>query len=80
MSNDDSNSEKPVAGDGTQVRKPIREANWFGASQRPQEEFIDDARSNRLEDPVPSPEEKDRRDPPPESPSESTIVSPEAIR
>lgn len=32
---------KPKSGDGTQLEKPTRDANWYGPSQEPQEEFVE---------------------------------------
>lgn len=36
---------RPKARDGTLSTKPERTANWFGASQDPQEEFIENESS-----------------------------------
>lgn len=47
MKNDPKNNELgrevPKAGDGTQTEKRSqREANWYGRTMEPQEEFVDD--------------------------------------
>ncbi|MES2963647.1 MAG: hypothetical protein V4760_07125 [Bdellovibrionota bacterium] len=36
-----SKTRRPKARDGTLHAKPTRDANWFGASKIPQEEFIE---------------------------------------
>ena len=36
-------SSKPKAGDGTQQEEPSKDANWYGASQEPQEEFVENS-------------------------------------
>jgi hypothetical protein len=75
--NKDSNTEKPVAGDGTQTRKSEESINWYGPSQEPQEEFVNDM-PNRVDDPPSPPEEEEKKDPPSSSPQPS-IVAPETI-
>lgn len=37
-----SSTSKPKAGDGTQMTTRKQDANWYGASQQPQEEFTSD--------------------------------------
>lgn len=45
-------SRKPKAGDGTQMTPPTRDANWYGQSQEPQEEFVEnDPTPNQIERP-----------------------------
>lgn len=43
-------SQTPKSGDGTQDVKKSGDANWFGASQEPQEEFIHDGDAIRSSD------------------------------
>ena len=37
----ESESRKPVPGDGTLTEKKSKDANWFGTSKEPQEEYIE---------------------------------------
>ena len=52
QSKNSTRSTQPKSGDGTQDVRKKQDANWFGKSQEPQEEFTDDhqgagARSHR---------------------------------
>ena len=45
-----SSQKPPLAGDGTQMsKKPRSDANWFGASQEPQEEFLEQGADDETE-------------------------------
>ena len=45
-----STQKPPLAGDGTQVSQKHRsDANWFGASQEPQEEFMEQGSDDEVE-------------------------------
>lgn len=49
----------PKPGDGTQPSKrPWRDANWFGPSCEPQEEFIDEFANLHTPEPPPPPQQK----------------------
>ena len=71
--NDDKNV-RPKAGDGTlQEERTETQANWYGASQRPQEEFINEHAANRGTDPDTASKEKAAQT------SESVPQAPEEI-